>query len=534
MGIVYRAMHLDLHEPVALKVMLPQLATVDELVARFLHEARATAKLKSPNVARVFDAGRLDDGSPYLVMELLEGMSVSDRIDDSGPLAVDVAIAIVRDACAALEEAHALGIVHRDLKPANLFLARSSDGRVVVKLLDFGISKTAFGAADLSRTETGLLMGSPLYMSPEQMRSARAVDARSDVWSLGVLLYKLVTGSTPWDADGFGELVLDVHTKAPRPMRELREDVPDALEAAVADCLACDRDARCPSARDLAAKLDAIVPRGSVSLDRMLEPSPATGVAGAAADPNPSAAPTDTIVVDRLREAAAAWPGIFVAPARFRSAVAVAVASGARIDSLHVGDLYLALACLDGDLVARAALASTMLEPLEPIIARARPRGTSREDASAAVHRRLLGDDGLPGRLADYGGLVPLLAWVRAAALRMLVESGIRARDSEPAPPPDACEDDAAAIAKEVLGRLTPEQRTALRFQIEDGLSIDRIAPMLGLDPSALATSMSEARRRLFAEARAILEARGAGTLANVERVRAALACLAGGIPPTP
>ncbi|HMA95974.1 MAG TPA: serine/threonine-protein kinase, partial [Polyangiaceae bacterium] len=201
MGVVVAAIHIELDTPVAIKFLLPEARNEPEVVARFAREARAAAQIKSEYVARTFDVGRLDNGSPFIVMEYLDGIDLAKRIADMGPLPIFDAVSIALQVCDALREAHALGIVHRDLKPANLFLAQRRDGSEVVKLLDFGISKLTLpgtGTAGSSMTRTSSMMGSPFYMSPEQLISPKDVDPRSDIWALGATLYESLAGSPPF------------------------------------------------------------------------------------------------------------------------------------------------------------------------------------------------------------------------------------------------------------------------------------------------------------------------------------------------
>nr|HMR07207.1 serine/threonine-protein kinase [Polyangiaceae bacterium] len=197
MGMVVAAHHLQLDEPVAIKFLLPEALTNAAAVGRFAREARAATKIKSEHVVRIIDIGSFDSGEPYIVMEYLNGQDLSQLLAARGPLPPDEVAEYILQACEAIVEAHVLGIVHRDLKPANLFVAARMDGTPLVKVLDFGISKVSTGP-DLSLTETSALMGSPLYMSPEQMASAKSVDARTDIWALGVILYELVTGKPPF------------------------------------------------------------------------------------------------------------------------------------------------------------------------------------------------------------------------------------------------------------------------------------------------------------------------------------------------
>ena len=173
MGLVLAATHLTLRQPVALKLLLPSSLDDAIVVSRFEREARAAAMLKGEHVARVLDVGHIANGSPYMVMELLEGSDLEKIVEDNGPIATDVAVSYILQACAAIAEAHANGIIHRDLKPHNLFLAKRVDGEPIVKILDFGISKLP-DEEDQGLTRTRDVMGSPLYMAPEQLQEARA------------------------------------------------------------------------------------------------------------------------------------------------------------------------------------------------------------------------------------------------------------------------------------------------------------------------------------------------------------------------
>ena len=193
MGVVVLARHVQLDQLVALKFLLAQSLTNPKVVARFEREARAVVKLKSEHVARVLDVGTMEAGAPYIVMEYLEGEDLSQTVERRGPLPVAEAVDYLLQACEALAEAHGMGIVHRDLKPGNLFLTRRVDGKSLVKVLDFGISKLEGGREDLALTQPAEVVGSPKYMSPEQLRASRLADARSDIWSLGVILYELIT-----------------------------------------------------------------------------------------------------------------------------------------------------------------------------------------------------------------------------------------------------------------------------------------------------------------------------------------------------
>ena len=272
MGVVVQAMHLQLDQRVALKFLLPDALVHPETVARFAREARAAAKIRSEHVARVIDVGTLDTGSPYIVMEYLEGEDLSAHLRKRGTLGLAEATGFLLQACEALAEAHAAGIVHRDLKPANLFLARYPDGTPCVKILDFGISKIIGGAEgrELDMTRTTAIMGSPYYMSPEQMRSTRNVDARADIWALGVILYELVAGRVPFEAETMPQLCALVLQDAPPPLGSFAQTGSPSFEAVVLRCLEKDPARRFQSIAELARALAPFAPfEAQRSLDRV-------------------------------------------------------------------------------------------------------------------------------------------------------------------------------------------------------------------------------------------------------------------------
>ncbi|HVJ91728.1 MAG TPA: serine/threonine-protein kinase, partial [Labilithrix sp.] len=202
MGLVVSARYPDLDQLVAIKILLPELAQNAVLSARFLREAKLAARFESPHLVRVFDVGRLDNGAPYMVMELLSGTDLGKALAERGRLPVTEAVDILLQAIAGIAHLHASGVVHRDLKPSNVFLARGRGGTMTVKILDFGVSKEQSDGVTPGLTATDCTLGTPQYMSPEQVKDSKRVDLRSDIWSLGVILYEILAGGLPFSPDG--------------------------------------------------------------------------------------------------------------------------------------------------------------------------------------------------------------------------------------------------------------------------------------------------------------------------------------------
>jgi serine/threonine protein kinase len=266
MGVVFAATHIDLHCPVALKVIRAEFQQQPELIARLMLEARAAAQIRSEHVCRVLDVARLDTGAPYVVMEYLEGKNLGAVLDAKGRLPEKLAVDYVLQACEALAEAHRIGIVHRDLKPENLFLAEFPDGRRAIKVLDFGISKmvgTTVAMASGSRlTNPSSAMGSPHYMAPEQMAAASDVDSRADIWALGAILHQLVTGCFAFDGTSLPAVCAAVLQSDPVPVRDFITDLSPGLEQTILACLVKDRAHRLADVAELANRL---APFGSAS-----------------------------------------------------------------------------------------------------------------------------------------------------------------------------------------------------------------------------------------------------------------------------
>jgi len=287
MGVVVAARHEELGHTVAIKFLRSNVIDDRLVVERFLREARAVVTMHTEHVARVIDVGTHSGGEPYMIMEYLEGRDLLDVIEQDGALPVPEAVDYVLQACEAVAEAHARSLVHRDLKPANLFVTERPDGSALVKVLDFGIAKAiheVHGTGATMLTATGTALGTPVYMSPEQVRDAGDVDARTDIWSLGTVLYQLLSGEPPFEADTVPSLCAKIIEERPPALHEQRGDVPEGLAAIVARCLEKDRGARYQSVAKLALDLGRFAPdRSLVSIERIVgistrEPSvPPTG-----------------------------------------------------------------------------------------------------------------------------------------------------------------------------------------------------------------------------------------------------------------
>jgi serine/threonine-protein kinase len=265
MGFVVAANHIELGEKVALKFLRQDCLANQELVGRFSREARAAVKIKSEYVARVFDVGSLPSGAPFIVMEYLEGKDLYEIVHENGPVAVNTAVEYVMQTCEALAVAHAAGIVHRDIKPENLFLTRRATGLDIIKVLDFGISKVALTGSVFESTlplvKTMMPMGSPVYMSPEQIRASSDIDPRTDIWSLGCVLFELLTGHAPFEAPSITLLTATILEQAAPLLRTQCPEAPAELEAVIARCLEKDPNRRYQDVGELAVALYAFAPR---------------------------------------------------------------------------------------------------------------------------------------------------------------------------------------------------------------------------------------------------------------------------------
>jgi len=255
MGAVYEVEHEVTKHRRALKIVHARLAGKADLVDRAVREASADARIGNPHIAETFDAGRLETGEPYILMEFLEGETLDRRLARAGPFAPEDLIDLVGQACKGIQAAHEAGIVHRDLKPENLFVT-TRDGKPFVKILDFGISKFDADRTGVSSlTATGSTMGTPYYMSPEQVRGERSIDARTDVYALGVILYECACGARPYEARAIEPLVVLIHEGKAVPLHDRRPSLSQDFCHVVHRAMAVDRDQRFDSARSLGEAL---------------------------------------------------------------------------------------------------------------------------------------------------------------------------------------------------------------------------------------------------------------------------------------
>lgn len=336
MGVVVVATHTQLHEQVVLKFLRHDVAQRADVVARFLREARSAVRIRNEHVARIIDIGTTESGLPYIVMEYLEGCDLRELLRVRGPLPIGDAADYVAQACLAMVEAHAAGVVHRDLKPSNLFLTRRSDGSPLVKVLDFGISKVITESSDQTDiTSTHGILGSPIYISPEQAKCARMVDARADVWSLGVILHHLLTGRPPFLGDTITEVLSAILFSAPTRLTEARSDAPIELEAVILKCLSKDVEQRTPSVAKLAE-----------ALEPWTQPESRLAIARISSAPAPSLRVTASIApaVPQSDGTARTMTGWAASGLRLRTPdVAKAVAAGVALGALFVtGSNYFA------------------------------------------------------------------------------------------------------------------------------------------------------------------------------------------------
>jgi serine/threonine protein kinase len=377
MGVVVLVTHIQLGEPYAIKCLLPTGASDAETVERFMREARAAVRIKSEHIARVSDVGQLPNGSPYILMEYLVGRDLADVLREQGPLSIRDAVEYVLQACTGIAEAHALGIVHRDLKPSNLFLTQRLDGAALVKVLDFGISKAMgdAGPHKPSLTQTSSVFGSPAYMSPEQIRSAKNVDFRTDIWALGVILYELLTADLPFMAETAGGLLSAIAADEPHRLRARRPDVTEELDAVVRRCLEKKTQQRFQTVSELATALEPFRAGDSlVSVGRIRRlsgaPSPSNRHVHLAAPPSSSRV-LGSASVDVGAATDKAW---ITAPRHAKpSRLLVLLVVAAAVATIAVGGVYAVARSGAARSTASTPTAPTAAEPLPPPASTAAP-----------------------------------------------------------------------------------------------------------------------------------------------------------------
>ena len=269
MGTVYKALHEQINKPVAVKVLLPQDGAKGELVARFHREAQAAASAGHRGIVDIYDVGVCNDGAPFLVMELLQGEDLGDLIEKRGRLDVAFTAYVVCHVLSALSAAHGAGVVHRDLKPDNIFLVESGASLPEVKLLDFGISRVIVPGSVTRMTRSGAVMGTPHYMSPEQSAGKSDIDHRTDLFSIGVILYECLTGELPFDADNYNALLVKIISEEPAPPRELVGEIPPSVETTILRALQKSRAERYQDAAEVFSDLQEFVDSGAIATLRV-------------------------------------------------------------------------------------------------------------------------------------------------------------------------------------------------------------------------------------------------------------------------
>ncbi len=385
MGSVWRAEHVQLKSPVAVKLLDPSIASNEQVLARFLREAQAAASLRSPHVVQIFDYG-VEDGTAFIAMEMLHGQSLSDRIVQQGKLAPDETFRFVQQVLRAIGKAHEAGIVHRDLKPDNIFICQ--DEPEFAKVLDFGVAKVKSG--DLagsagSRTQTGMMIGTPYYMSPEQTQ-AKDIDPRADLWAIAVIAFECLTGQRPFIGDSFGELVIGINTK-PIPVPSQRCSVPAGFDEWFVKGTQRDRERRFQSAREMSEELAKVGGAlGAVARTSVQRTQPTPAVVSAPAAAASAASPRDLQLTTGSRSVTSRSVG----DASGRSPVVLALIAAATLIVVGAG-AFVALggprALLQSE-VKEAAVAPAEAPPaaaaLSPAPAPAAPASLASAQASAA------------------------------------------------------------------------------------------------------------------------------------------------------
>jgi len=426
MGVVFSAFHLQLHERVALKFLRSDVTREGEAVTRFVREARAAVRIRNDHVVRVMDVGTLDDGAPYLVMEHLEGRDLAAELALRGRFALTDVVDLLLQACEALAEAHSLGIVHRDLKPANLFLTQRANGSLWLKVMDFGISKVPLGVQEPAMTHTHAMLGSPTYMSPEQLRSPRDVDARSDLWALGAVLFQLLSGEPPFKGQTLSDLCINIATQDSPKLSALRPDLPREFDAVLDRCMAKEREQRFSNVAELALALAPFASRqGLSSLDHVVSVIKSSGASVSAPNGAASAAVSAPKVVPSAT--LTAWDQSSATSRRPRRLLALAA-----VTALALGSVTLYF-----NTKAPPALptgpASTLTSPHSAVVAVAPPLDAAASVDSAAAPPRA---NAPASAAAPLGNGTPSAAAAATRPLRPKASRPAASAPTKPAVPP--------------------------------------------------------------------------------------------------
>jgi serine/threonine-protein kinase len=412
MGGVYEAEHLLIGKKVALKCLHREYARDRDIVERFKREARAATLIGNDHIIDVTDMGDLPDGAPFLVMEYLAGKPLA-AVCEQGPMPIKRAVHVARQICSALGAAHEKGIVHRDLKPENCFLIERNGDPDFVKVLDFGISKMHSSGVDKGLTRTGMAMGTPSYMSPEQAQGSKNVDHRTDIWALGVILYEMLAARRPFDADSYPMLLMNIVATDPDPVAWYRKDLPPALADAVMKCLVKDQTQRVSTMRELA---------------ELLAPFEGLDVSPELQTPGEEAAGQRESATERFKATAASRkkaPPTEADPAEERRS------SGTQPDGSLDGPPAVSLAQAEAEATARKAAREAV--PSEPRSAEA----AARVPAPTAPEVRALESKARSGSSNTTTVAVAIMAIVAVAGIGIAAASGAFST-SPPAPPPTA------------------------------------------------------------------------------------------------
>jgi eukaryotic-like serine/threonine-protein kinase len=330
MGAVYEGRHVIVNKRVAIKMLHAEFATNEEVLKRFYREAQAAAAIGHKNIIDIMDVGVTPENEPFIVMEYLEGEDLESMLARTGPISLEAACGILEPALQALNAAHAKGIVHRDLKPANIFLVRNEGGAPTVKLIDFGISKICGAEGATKLTQTGSLIGTPTYMSPEQARGDQSVDHRTDIYSMGVIVYQMLTGSLPFEGESYNTLLINLLTAPPRPLREVKPDIPPEAEALVLKELSKDPAARSVNALVMLESFKALAAyqereAGMTMLAPHIQTAVASGDLGAATGGKGSASSGARVLSQMAKATPGVWSGTAARKGAPKGLVAVIV-----------------------------------------------------------------------------------------------------------------------------------------------------------------------------------------------------------------